>query len=335
MVLEAPSMGMSAVWGWIRQDLTSRTRACAYDRSGLGWSEAGDSDYDPSRAIDELHLLLERATEAGPFVLVGHEFGAALATAYATRYRADLAAVVLIDPPAENGGLDQSSMMRFADSWPWLARVGVLRLTRMLSRRADGLPETSEAAVSAFLNRPDHLTRSARELSRWNDTVRLGFRRPARCGSARSSARGRGDRTIRGPERLRSGPRRLHRNCEPGPRGADQSTGCRHPDTSRPLVCAHADRQRGAERRRHTGSGLEPDFVSASGKDDSGSAGRTNRRTLGRTAATAEQRTDRCPCACPNRDLRCIFTLGGLSLVYQRRRADLVPHTARVSESKR
>ena len=84
-------------------------------------------------------------------------------------------------------------MMRFADSWPWLARVGVLRGTRLLSRRADGLPETSDAAVSAFLNRPDHLTRSARELSRWNDTVRLGFRRPARCESPCSSARGRGD----------------------------------------------------------------------------------------------------------------------------------------------
>jgi len=182
VVLEAPSMGMSAVWGWIRQDLTSRTRVCAYDRSGLGWSEAGDSDYDPSRAIDELHVLLERATEAGPYVLVGHEFGAALAAAYATRYRSDLAALVLIDPPAETGGLDQSSMMRFADSWPWLARVGILRGTRLLSRRADGLPETSDAAVSAFLNRPDHLTRSAREVSRWNDTVRLGSAVPLDAG---------------------------------------------------------------------------------------------------------------------------------------------------------
>jgi pimeloyl-ACP methyl ester carboxylesterase len=174
VVLEAPSMGMSAVWGWIRQDLTSRTRVCGYDRSGLGWSESGDFDYDPSRAIDELHVLLERASETAPYVLVGHEFGAALATAYAARYRPDLAALVLIDPPAHDNRPDQSSMMRFADSWPWLARVGVLRGTRLLSRRADGLPETSTAAVSAFLNRPDHLTRSAGELSRWNETVRLG-----------------------------------------------------------------------------------------------------------------------------------------------------------------
>jgi len=182
VVLEAPSMGMSAVWGWIRQDLTSRTRVCGYDRSGLGWSESGDFDYDPSRAIDELHVLLERASETGPYVLVGHEFGAALATAYAARYRPDLAALVLIDPPAQDNGPDQSSMMRFADSWPWLARVGVLRGTRLLSRRADGLPETSTAAVSAFLNRPDHLTRSAGELSRWNETVRLGSAVPLDTG---------------------------------------------------------------------------------------------------------------------------------------------------------
>ena len=229
VVLEAPSMGMSAVWGWIRQDLTSRTRVCGYDRSGLGWSESGDFDYDPSRAIDELHVLLERASETGPYVLVGHEFGAALATAYAARYRPDLAALVLIDPPAQDNGPDQSSMMRFADSWPWLARVGVLRGTRLLSRRADGLPETSTAAVSAFLNRPDHLTRSAGELSRWNETVPTRIRRPAGYQSPCASARSRGDCTIRGPERLRSSPRCLHRNCEPGRRGADQSIGCRHP----------------------------------------------------------------------------------------------------------
>ena len=182
VVLEAPFMGMSAVWGWIHQDLATSTRVCGYDRSGLGWSEAGDYDYDPSRAIDELHVLLERASETRPYILVGHEFGAALATAYATRYRPDLAALVLIDPPAQNDGPNQSSMTRFADSWPWLARVGVLRGTRLLSRRANGLPETSIAAVSAFLNRPDHLTRSASELSRWNDTVRLGSAVPLDAG---------------------------------------------------------------------------------------------------------------------------------------------------------
>ena len=182
VVLEAPAMGMSAGWGWIRQDLTSRTRVCSYDRSGLGWSEAGDRGYDPSRAIDELHLLLEHAGETRPYVLVGQELGAALATGYATRYRSDLAALILIDPPAQNDGLDRSSMTRFAHTWPWLARTGVLRGTRLLSRLADGLPDASAVALGAFLNRPDHLTRAASELSRWDDTVRLGAANPLDTG---------------------------------------------------------------------------------------------------------------------------------------------------------
>lgn len=173
VVLEAPAMGMSAGWGWIRQDLTSRTRVCGYDRSGLGWSEAGDRGFDPSRAIDELHVLLEHAGEARPYVLVGQEFGAALATAYATRYRSDLAGLVLIDPPAQDDGPDRSSFARFAGAWPWLARTGVLRATGLMTRHAGGLPDGSARALRAFLNRPDHLTRAASELSRWDDTVRL------------------------------------------------------------------------------------------------------------------------------------------------------------------
>ena len=182
VILEAPAMAMSAVWGWVRQDLASRTRVCGYDRSGLGWSEAGDHGYDPSRAIDELKVLLERGKESRPYVLVGQEFGAALAAAYATRYRSDVAALILIDSPTQTERLDRSSMMRFADSWPWLARVGVLRGTHLLSRRADGLPGASAAALSAFLNRPDHLTRSAGELSRWDDTLRLGSAVPTDAG---------------------------------------------------------------------------------------------------------------------------------------------------------
>jgi hypothetical protein len=50
---------------------------------------------------------------------------------------------------------------------PWLGRTGLLRLTGT-SRRAG-----REPAVRAFMNRPDHLTRTARELARWEDVLRL------------------------------------------------------------------------------------------------------------------------------------------------------------------
>jgi pimeloyl-ACP methyl ester carboxylesterase len=174
VVLQAPAVVMSAAWGWVQQDLMPVTRACSYDRAGLGWSEAGDSRYDPTRAVDELRMLLERSAEKSPYVMVGQELGAALAVAYASRYRGDVAALVLIDRPGDGDRLEPSIDPRWAESWPWLARTGLLRASRLLSRRAEGLPESSAAALGSFLHRPDHLTRAADELSDWDEAVRLG-----------------------------------------------------------------------------------------------------------------------------------------------------------------
>jgi len=42
-----------------------------------------------------------------------------------------------------------------------------------MSNNASGLPDVSAGPLSAFLNRPDHLTRAAAELARWDDTVTM------------------------------------------------------------------------------------------------------------------------------------------------------------------
>lgn len=174
VVLEAPATGMSTAWGWVQPEIAEVTRVCSYDRAGLGWSEAGDAPYEPSAVPGELHTLLQRAQEPAPYVVVGHGLGTAFATLYAAEFGADVAALVLVDPPAPNAEASQvNPMMRLVNASPWLARTGVLRATRMMSSNATGLPQPAAGALSAFLNRPDHLTRAARELSRWDDAVRL------------------------------------------------------------------------------------------------------------------------------------------------------------------
>jgi pimeloyl-ACP methyl ester carboxylesterase len=162
VILEAPAGGVSTNWAWVQNDLKSTTRVCSYDRSGLGWSEAGDDTFDVTRVPDELHALLQEAGEHGPFVLAGHEIGAAFARLYAARYPREVSALILVDDPDQATG-DASA--RMASVWPWFARVGVLRVTRTLSRRANGLPSSASGAAKAFLNRPDHLTRSAHEIA--------------------------------------------------------------------------------------------------------------------------------------------------------------------------
>ncbi len=167
IVLDAPATGMSAAWGWVQQDLQQRTRVCSYDRSGLGWSEWGPRPYDPARVPEELHALLQASREPAPYVMVGHGLGAAFARLFASRFPSDTAALVLIDSPSDSQNDD---VIRLVAASPWLARAGLLRATRTLARRADGLPGVSGAAMHAFLNRPDHLTRASRELAQWDRT---------------------------------------------------------------------------------------------------------------------------------------------------------------------
>ena len=157
VVLEAAAGGMSAAWGWVQPDVATVTRVCAYDRAWLGWSEGGDEGYVPARTLEELHTLLINANEQGPFVLVGHELGASVVRDFATRFDDETAAVVLVqETGARTGGL-------FVRLWPWLARVGLLRVTGALSHLAAELPRESGDVVRIFLNRPDHLARGARE----------------------------------------------------------------------------------------------------------------------------------------------------------------------------
>jgi pimeloyl-ACP methyl ester carboxylesterase len=179
VVLEAPATGMSTAWGLVQPALSKMTRTCSYDRAGLGWSETGDRPFDPSGVPEQLHTLLERSREPGPYVLVGQGLGAAFATMYAARFPSEVRALVLLDAPTvEAPGMPPRSTRQLVRAAPWLARAGILRATGLLSKNAAGLPGPSGGALRAFLNRPDHLTRAALELSRWEETLALVARTP-------------------------------------------------------------------------------------------------------------------------------------------------------------
>ena len=168
VILEAAAGSMSPAWAWVQPGVASKTRVGSYDRAGLGWSEAGDGRYLPSRVPEELRVLLDRANEINPIVLVGHEAGALFARMYAARFPENTAALVLIDDPTT---AQTPASATLPAAWPWLARVGLLRLSGQLSSLAQGLPGESGGAMRAFLNRPDHLTRAASELSQLDDVA--------------------------------------------------------------------------------------------------------------------------------------------------------------------
>jgi pimeloyl-ACP methyl ester carboxylesterase len=176
VILEAPAAGMSAAWARVQPAVAEETRVCSYDRSGLGWSEAGGRPFEPAAVAAELDALLEKAGERGPYVLAGQGFGAALARLEAERLGSRAVALVLIDPPNEGNRSRYERTARVVTMSPWLARTGMLRASKMLSEQADGMPEPWSGALRSFLNRPDHLTRAGNELQHWNETIALAAR---------------------------------------------------------------------------------------------------------------------------------------------------------------
>jgi pimeloyl-ACP methyl ester carboxylesterase len=81
--------------------LATFTRACAYDRAGMGWSDDGPYGRTFSAYAADLHALLTTSGERGPFILVGESWGGILVHAYARAYQQDVAGLVLVDAAEE------------------------------------------------------------------------------------------------------------------------------------------------------------------------------------------------------------------------------------------
>jgi pimeloyl-ACP methyl ester carboxylesterase len=98
VVFDAALGGSSISWTFVQPPVSEFARAVAYDRAGFGWSDAGPLPRTAGRAADELHVLLARAGEPPPYILVGHSFGGLVMRIFAARYRHDVAGLVLVDP---------------------------------------------------------------------------------------------------------------------------------------------------------------------------------------------------------------------------------------------
>ena len=98
VIFDAALGASSLSWSLVQPAVARITRACAYDRAGFGWSEAGPLPRTAGRIADELHELLRRAAVNPPYLLVGHSFGGLVMRLFAARHREDVAGLVLIEP---------------------------------------------------------------------------------------------------------------------------------------------------------------------------------------------------------------------------------------------
>jgi pimeloyl-ACP methyl ester carboxylesterase len=156
--------GSSASWARIAPAVADTTRVCAYDRAGQGWSDAAAPQNGVAAAAD-LHTLLARAGEQGPYVLVGHSIGGDYAMTYADRYPEQVAGMVLLDTTSPYrtaaGTMRAGSLGPFA-LLPSVARLGVGRLFPTSTWSA--LPDPEASRFAAFVTSPRGLQNTVDEM---------------------------------------------------------------------------------------------------------------------------------------------------------------------------
>lgn len=105
-VIFESSFGQFALDWWLTQpEVAKTTRACAYDRAGLGWSDPGPQVEHPEQIVSDLHALLAASGEHPPFVFVTMSMGAFYARAYQWAYPTDVAGFVFVEPTHEDAFL--------------------------------------------------------------------------------------------------------------------------------------------------------------------------------------------------------------------------------------
>lgn len=127
----------SLSWTKVHDAVAGVTRACAYDRAGIMWSDPKVTPQHADTVADDLHATLDAAGEKGPFVLVAHSIGGPYTLSYTRKFGDQVAGLVFVDashpdqvarlaevvkPKADNS----AEGMRSALNLSW---TGIIRLT--------------------------------------------------------------------------------------------------------------------------------------------------------------------------------------------------------------
>lgn len=136
------------------------TRACWYDRAGVGWSDPPSSPRSSSSVVSDLHEMLQRAGIGPPYVLVGSSVGGEYARIYTARYPTDVAGLVLVDstvPDQREPRFLLSPLNRLSGTTrhlicialPAMNRFGLIRIVASTERRPS---DTEQAKILATLD---------------------------------------------------------------------------------------------------------------------------------------------------------------------------------------
>jgi len=158
VVFEAGGNAPGYSWLPVQLKVAQFTRACWYDRAGVGWSGPPVKVRNSANIADDLHELLQAVGEHPPFVFVGASVGGEYSRIYAARFPAEVAGMVLVDsshpdqhePAFMLGPMNRMSprMRRFVcAASPWMVNLGIVRLLSPQPRAIVSPGFTAEQAM--------------------------------------------------------------------------------------------------------------------------------------------------------------------------------------------
>jgi pimeloyl-ACP methyl ester carboxylesterase len=100
-MLESGATADSMAWYKVQPAIAKATKVCAYDRAGFAFSSDGPLPRDLDADAKDLNALIHAAKITTPVILVGHSLGTNIVRRYASKYPADVSAIVLADPPPQ------------------------------------------------------------------------------------------------------------------------------------------------------------------------------------------------------------------------------------------
>jgi pimeloyl-ACP methyl ester carboxylesterase len=150
VILESGLGDTYVSWRKVQPQIAKFAHVCSYDRAGLGFSDSSSLPRTSKVMAEELHALLEAAKIAPPYVLVGHSMGGFNVRLFASLYRNEVAAMVLLDSshPDQGNRLPpelknmEGSWLREAEFLEYTMPLGIPRLLDLCE--TDPVPRTAE-----------------------------------------------------------------------------------------------------------------------------------------------------------------------------------------------
>jgi pimeloyl-ACP methyl ester carboxylesterase len=151
----------SLAWSAVHDEVASVTRACAYDRAGIMWSDPKQESQHADAIANDLHATLAASGEQGPYVLVAHSLGAVYILDYTRKFGEQVAGLVFVDGshPEQNLRLTAAGLGQLTQVAPpaavALSKMTWTGWTHLLSNLGgvENAPANAAAAAGAYVSK--------------------------------------------------------------------------------------------------------------------------------------------------------------------------------------